>query len=79
MLDEEVTSQAIDEIAKADTLIIIGTSLTVYPAAYYIRYFKGKNIVILNNTPTSQDNIATLIIRENFAEVMTGVMAVYNK
>ena len=79
MLDEEVTSKAINEISKADTLIIIGTSLTVYPAAYYIQYFKGKNLVILNNTPTSQDGIATLIIRDNFAEVMTGVMAVYDK
>lgn len=79
MLDEEVTSKAINEISKADTLIIIGTSLTVYPAAYYIQYFKGKNLVILNNMPTSQDSSASLIIRENFAEVMTEVMAVYNK
>ena len=42
MLDEEITSKAISEIEKADTLVIIGTSLTVYPAAYYLNYFSGK-------------------------------------
>lgn len=74
MLNEKVTSEAIREIEKADTLIIVGTSLTVYPAAYYIEYFKGKNLIILNETPTSRDDIATLVIRERFAQVMTEVM-----
>ena len=74
MLNEKVTSEAIREIEKADTLIIAGTSLTVYPAAYYIEYFKGKNLIILNETPTSRDDIATLVIRERFAQVMTEVM-----
>lgn len=78
MLDEEVTSSAIHEIEKADTLIIVGTSLTVYPAAYYIEYFKGKNLVILNETPTSRDGIANLVIRERFAQVMTEVMNLLN-
>ena len=62
------------EIEKADTLIIIGTSLTVYPAAYYITYFKGKNLVIINETETKSDRIANLIIREKFAKVMKEVM-----
>lgn len=74
MLDEKVTEQAISEIQKADTLIIIGTSLTVYPAAYYIEYFKGKNLVIINETPTPRDGLANLIIRERFAEVMQSIM-----
>ena len=71
MLDEKVTDAAISEIKKADTLIIIGTSLTVYPAAYYINYFRGKNLVIINETPTSQDHIATLVIRDNFSKVFS--------
>ena len=71
MLDEKVTDAAISEIKKADTLIIIGTSLTVYPAAYYISYFRGKNLVIINETPTSQDHIATLVIRDNFSKVFS--------
>ena len=74
MLNEKVTTQAIREIEKADTLIIIGTSLTVYPAAYYITYFKGKNLVIINETETKSDRIANLIIREKFAKVMKEVM-----
>lgn len=73
MLDEEVTKLAIKEIKKADTLIIVGTSLTVYPAAYYVEYFTGKNLVILNETPTSQDDKANLVIREKFAKVMEEV------
>lgn len=79
MLDEEVTSQAIREIEKADTLIIVGTSLTVYPAAYYIEYFRGKNLVILNETPTPRDGMANLIIREKFAKVMSEVMELLKK
>ena len=70
MLDEKVTQEAIEEISKADTLIIVGTSLTVYPAAYYIEYFKGKNLIILNETSTPRDSMANLIIREKFAKVM---------
>lgn len=79
MLNDEVTSAAIREIEKADTLIIVGTSLTVYPAAYYIEYFRGKNLVILNETPTSRDDMATLVIRERFAQVMSEVMQNLNQ
>lgn len=76
MLDEKVTDAAISEIKKADTLIIIGTSLTVYPAAYYISYFRGKNLVIINETPTSQDHIATLVIRDNFSKVFSETLEI---
>lgn len=76
MLDEKVTDAAISEIKKADTLIIIGTSLTVYPAAYYISYFRGKNLVIINETPTSQDHIATLVIRDNFSKIFSETLEI---
>lgn len=76
MLDEKVTDAAISEIKKSDTLIIIGTSLTVYPAAYYISYFRGKNLVIINETPTSQDHIATLVIRDNFSKVFSETLEI---
>ncbi|MCF2612621.1 NAD-dependent protein deacylase [Fusobacterium perfoetens] len=76
MLDEKVTDAAISEIKKADTLIIAGTSLTVYPAAYYISYFRGKNLVIINETPTSQDERANLVIRTGFANTMTEMMKI---
>lgn len=74
MLDEDVTREAINEIANADTLIIIGTSLTVYPAAYYITYFKGKNLVIINNDATQYDSKASLVINDNFASTMKKVL-----
>lgn len=70
MLDEKTVETAIKYLSLADTLIIAGTSLTVYPAAYYIQYFKGKNLIIINNTPTSFDRNATLLIEENFATTM---------
>lgn len=79
MLDEDIVSEAVREIEKADMLIIIGTSLTVYPAAFYINYFKGENLVIINETETSRDNKATLVIRERFADVMKGVMDILKK
>ncbi len=47
-LDETVINQSIELISSADTLIIAGTSLVVYPAANFIRFFKGKNLVYIN-------------------------------
>ncbi|MGO2117381.1 MAG: NAD-dependent protein deacylase [Fusobacterium sp.] len=70
MLDENVTYRAIEEIQRADTLIVSGTSLTVYPAANYITYFKGKNLVIINEDFTGYDSHATLAIKGNFSEVL---------
>ncbi|MDP0488249.1 MAG: NAD-dependent protein deacylase [Fusobacterium sp. JB021] len=70
MLDEEVTYKAIEEIKRADTLIISGTSLTVYPAANYITYFKGKNLIIINEDSTGYDSRATLSIKGNFSEIL---------
>lgn len=62
MLDDKAVSQAVKHIENADTLVIAGTSLTVYPAAYYIRYFTGKNLIIINNEATQYDNYAQLVL-----------------
>ena len=62
-------SKAINEISKADTLIIGGTSLIVYPAASLIQYFQGKNLVLINKSQTEQDNFANLVIHESIGEV----------
>ena len=69
-LDDETVSNALIDIQTADTLIIAGTSLTVYPAAGFIRYFRGDNIVLINRDATSMDSIATLIIRDKVGEVL---------
>ena len=69
-LDDQIISQSVKAIAKADTLIIGGTSLVVYPAAGLIRYFSGKNLILINKTTTSADKDAKLIIHDNIDTVM---------
>ena len=73
-LNQDVVNEAIYQIEQADTLIVAGTSLTVYPAAYYLRYFRGKNLIIINNENTQYDNNASLVLNNNFTEVMTKVL-----
>ena len=75
-LNQDVVNEAIYQIEQADTLIVAGTSLTVYPAAYYLRYFNGKNLIIINNENTQYDNNASLVLNNNFTEVMTKVLNV---
>lgn len=73
-LDNNVIKEAIKAIAQADTLIIGGTSLVVYPAAGLIDYFRGKNLILINKSTTSADNKATLIINDNIGKVFSEVM-----
>ncbi len=73
-LDDRIISGAVSAIADADTLIIGGTSLVVYPAAGLIDYFKGKNLVLINKSATSADRRADLIIHENIGQVMQEVI-----
>lgn len=69
-LDQEIISGAVSAIAKADTLIIGGTSLVVYPAAGLIHYFRGKHLVLINKTATPADGQADLVINDDIAMVM---------
>lgn len=64
-LDENATMNAIRKISEAETLIIIGTSLIVYPAASYVRYFRGKNLVLLNKSSTPYDSNADVAIYDD--------------
>ena len=68
-LDDEVVDKAIEEISKADLLIVAGTSLTVYPASSFVRYFKGKYLVIINNDETNYDGMADLVIHKRIGDV----------
>ncbi len=70
-LDGETVQGACEHIMKADTLIVAGTSLTVYPAAGFVRYFSGKNLVLINRDPTPMDDMATFITRENVGKVLS--------
>lgn len=68
-LDQDVLEGAIHAISQADVLIIGGTSLTVYPAAGLIRYYRGKKLVLINRDETPYDSEADLAIREPIGEV----------
>lgn len=70
-LDDNVIRGAVNAIANADTLIIGGTSLVVYPAAGLIDYFSGKNLVLINKSSTSADNKADLVIHDSIGKVLS--------
>lgn len=69
-LDDSTVSGALSAIQTADTLIIAGTSLTVYPAAGFISYFKGNNIVLINRDETPFDSKANLVFHEKVGELL---------
>lgn len=69
MLDEEVITKAVDAIANCETLIVAGTSLTVYPASGLINYFRGNNLILINKSETNFDSRADLVINESLGEV----------
>lgn len=69
-LDDDVIMGAVRAISDADTLIVGGTSLVVYPAAGLINYFNGKDLVLINKSETSYDNQATLVINDFIGKVL---------
>lgn len=72
-LDDNIVNGAVKAISESDMLIIGGTSLVVYPAAGLIRYFKGKNLVLINKSETQADGRADLVIHESLGEVFRRV------
>lgn len=70
-LDDTIIRGAVNAISKADTLIIGGTSLVVYPAAGLIDYFRGKNLVLINKSSTSADSKADLVINDSIGKVLS--------
>lgn len=72
-LNNAVLSFAIDYIQNADTLIIGGTSLVVYPAAGLINYFNGDNLVLINKSETPYDELTSLVINDAIGEVFSQI------
>ena len=70
-LDDDVIEDAVTSIQAADTLIIAGTSMTVYPAAGLVQYFRGSHLVLINRDATPVDEMADLVIREPVGEVFS--------
>lgn len=69
-LDQEILQKAVYHISHADMMIVGGTSLTVYPAAGLIDYYRGRKLVLINKTVTPMDSRADLVINGKLGEVL---------
>lgn len=68
-LDEQTVDGTVQAIRAADCLLVVGTSLTVYPAAGFVRYFRGNHFVLINRDSTPMDDVAELVLRENAGDI----------
>lgn len=69
-LDSEVVEGAVQLLSEAEILLVAGTSLVVYPAAGFLRFFGGDTLIMNNLASTSMDSAADLLLREGFCEAM---------
>ncbi|MDD7184118.1 MAG: NAD-dependent protein deacylase [Ruminococcus sp.] len=72
-LNQDILYNSVSAISHADTLIIGGTSLNVYPASSLIDHFRGSNLVIINKSPTSADSKANLHLNGNIGEILSQI------
>ena len=68
-LDQDVIEKSIHAIARADLLIVAGTSLTVYPAAGFVNYYRGNRLVLINRDETPYEGYADLVLHESLGNV----------
>ncbi len=68
-LDDATVQGAVSAIYHADLLIVAGTSLTVYPAAGLIQYYRGNRLVLINRDPTPYDSMANLVFHERLGDI----------
>ena len=73
-LDNVTIQRSVEAIANADVLIVGGTSLTVYPAAGLVDYYRGNKLVLINKDSTGRDGIADLVINEPIGEVLGSIV-----
>ena len=72
-LDHNIINKAVKYIENAEVLVVGGTSLSVYPAAGLIDYFRGNKLILINKTPTPQDQRAGLVIYGSIGEILSMV------
>ncbi len=70
-LNEDTLVKSIRAIEQADLLMVAGTSLTVYPAAGLIRYYRGSRLVLINRDKTDYDDAANLVFHEKLGEIFS--------
>lgn len=67
-LDSKTINDSVDAIANCELMIILGTSLNVYPAAGLIKYFRGNTLAIINKSTTTSDNFCDIVIHDSISE-----------
>ena len=70
-LNQKVVEGALEAICQADLLLVAGTSLTVYPAAGFLRYYAGNRLVLINRDPTPYDDRANLVFHDRRGSVLS--------
>lgn len=70
-LPEDVVEKSVRAIGLADLFIVAGTSLTVYPAAGLLRYYRGDRLVLINRDDTPYDSLANLVIHQSLGDVFS--------
>ena len=73
-LNSKIWYDAAEAISTCDTLIVAGTSLTVYPACTLIDYYEGEHLIIINKSPTPKDYMAELVINDSVGEVLKAAL-----
>ena len=74
MLPEDQIARADSYMRGAETLIVGGTSLTVWPAAGYVSRFRGQHLIIINRDATAYDYAAELVFHDSIGEVLSHVV-----
>lgn len=69
-LNEEVVYGAINAIRRSDVMVVVGTSLVVYPAASYLRYFSGDCLALINKSETAYDSAADIALNDDVIHVV---------
>ena len=72
-LDQNTIENAVSAISRADLLIVAGTSLTVYPAAGLINYYRGNRLVLINRDETPYDGYANLVFHESLGKIFANL------
>ena len=72
-LDQGILEGAVSAIRQADLMIVAGTSLTVYPAAGLVNYFRGRHLVLINRDATAMDGSADLVIHDKVGQVLSSL------
>lgn len=70
-LNFDTIEQSVDAISRADLLIVAGTSLTVYPAAGLVEYYRGRRMVLINRDETPYDRHADLVFHESLGDIFS--------